>query len=44
MTECIAQLRLSFYQPKPVEVRFDAPEITSNGGRSCCDRSTTNRD
>ena len=32
MTECIAQLRLSFYQPKPVEVTFDAPVITSNGG------------
>jgi Transposase DDE domain group 1 len=32
MTECIAQLRLSFYQPQPVEVTFDAPEISSNGG------------
>ena len=32
MTECIAQLRLSFYQPKPVEVTFDAPAITSDGG------------
>ena len=32
MTECIAQLRLSFYQPKPVEVTFDAPQMTSDGG------------
>jgi hypothetical protein len=32
MTECIAQLRLSFYQPKPVAVTFDAPQITSEGG------------
>ena len=32
MTECIAQLRLSFYQPKPVAVTFDAPEITADGG------------
>jgi Transposase DDE domain group 1 len=32
MTECIAQLRLSCYQPKPVEVTFDAPEMTSDGG------------
>ena len=32
MTECIAQLGLSFYQPKPVEVTFDAPQISSDGG------------
>jgi hypothetical protein len=32
MTECIAQLRLSFYQPKPVELTFDAPQISSDGG------------
>ena len=32
MTECIAQLGLSFYRPKPVEVTFDAPQITSDGG------------
>jgi hypothetical protein len=32
MTECIAQLGLSFYRPKPVEVTFDAPAISSNGG------------
>ena len=32
MTECIAQLGLSFYQPKAVEVIFDAPQISSDGG------------
>jgi hypothetical protein len=32
MTECVAQITLNFYDPKPVEVAFDAPEMSSDGG------------
>ena len=32
MTECVAQIALNFYEEKPVEVSFDAPEISSDGG------------
>ena len=32
MTECIAQIALSFYKPKPVSVSFDAPVMSSDGG------------
>jgi Transposase DDE domain group 1 len=32
MTECIAQIALSFYKSKPVSVSFDAPEMSSDGG------------
>ena len=32
MTECIAQIALGFYKPKPVSVSFDAPAISSDGG------------
>ncbi len=32
MTECVAQIALNFYREKPVEVSFDAPEISSDGG------------
>jgi hypothetical protein len=32
MTECIPHSRLGFHPKKPVEVAFDAPEISSDGG------------
>lgn len=32
MPECIPQLRLSFYPSQPVEVSFDAPRSSSDGG------------
>lgn len=32
MTECVAQITLNFYDPKPVDVTFDAPQISSDGG------------
>lgn len=32
MTECVAQITLNFYEPKPVSVSFDAPQISSDGG------------
>ena len=32
MTECVAQITLNFYDPKPVRVTFDAPEVSSDGG------------
>lgn len=32
MTECVAQIALNFYEEKPVEVSFDAPAISSDGG------------
>ena len=32
MTECIAQEALPFHPQLPVVVRFDAPEISSDGG------------
>lgn len=32
MTECNAQLRLSFHPNLPVELSFDAPELSSDGG------------
>ncbi|MBV8356308.1 MAG: hypothetical protein JO189_00015 [Deltaproteobacteria bacterium] len=43
MTECIAQIALNFYKPKPVSVSFDAPAISSDGGAILlCGRSTIN--
>jgi len=32
MTECSAQLRLSFHPNLPVEISFDAPELSSDAG------------
>jgi hypothetical protein len=32
MTECVAQITLNFYDPKPVRVSFEAPEVSSDGG------------
>ena len=32
MTECSAQLRLFFHPSRPVELDFEAPEISSDGG------------
>jgi hypothetical protein len=32
MTECIAPLNLDFHPDLPIHVRFDAPEISSDGG------------
>jgi DDE family transposase len=32
MTECSAQLRLSFHPDLPVDLSFDAPEVSSDGG------------
>jgi Transposase DDE domain group 1 len=32
MTECNAQLRLSFHPDLPVDLSFDAPEVSSDGG------------
>lgn len=32
MTDCIAQLSLGFHPERPVEVAFDAPETSSDGG------------
>ena len=32
MTECVAQITLNFYDPKPIEVSFDAPETSSEAG------------
>src|SRR5262245_5284555 len=32
MTECVAQIALNFYTEKPVEISFDAPQISSDGG------------
>lgn len=32
MTECVAQITLNFYDPKPVCVSFEAPEVSSDGG------------
>lgn len=32
MTDCVAQITLNFYDPKPVAVSFDAPQISSDGG------------
>ncbi len=32
MTECVAQITLNFYDPKPIEVSFDAPETSSDAG------------
>ncbi len=32
MTECVAQITLNFYEPKPVHVSFDAPEVSSDRG------------
>ena len=32
MTECVAQITLDFYDPKPVRVSFDAPAVSSDGG------------
>jgi hypothetical protein len=32
MAECVAQIALNFYEEKPVEVSFDAPQISSDGG------------
>ena len=32
MTECIAQEILPFHPKLPVVIRFDAPEISSDGG------------
>lgn len=32
MTECTAQLSFGFHPKQPVEVTFDAPEISSDGG------------
>ncbi len=32
MTECVAQITLNFYEPKPIDVSFDAPETSSDAG------------
>src|SRR5262245_61931186 len=32
MTECSVQLRLSFHPDLPVDLSFDAPEVSSDGG------------
>lgn len=32
MTDCIPQLRLEFHPDRPVDVRFNAPESSSDGG------------
>ena len=32
MTECVPQLRLDFHPGAPVTMRFDAPQISSDGG------------
>lgn len=32
MTECSAQLRFGFHPQQPIEVSFDGPEISSDGG------------
>jgi hypothetical protein len=32
MTECVAQITLNFYDPKPIDVSFDAPESSSDAG------------
>ena len=41
MTECVAQIALNFYEEKPVEVSFDAPQISSDGGAVCSGKSMT---